>query len=328
LTVAVSTAAGVENLASAMPILMTHKESVSALIIFLMTVFNLRGAKESASFFAFPTYLFIFSIFILIIVGFFKILMGQVEPAVGMFQATYPELPLFLILKSFSSGCYALTGVEAISNGIPLFQNPKQKNAKITLLWMSFILGILFLSITLLAHFYKIVPNSGETMLSALAGAVVGRGYFYYLIEVSTALILVLAANTSYADFPRLSSLLAKDRFLPRQLASVGDRLVFSNGILGLSFSAFILILLFQGETHHLIPLYAIGVFMSFTLSQSGMVVHHIRKKEDGWALSLLFNFLGALTTFIVLLVIGSTKFLTGAWMVVGFIPFLIFLYK
>ena len=208
-----------------------------------------------------------------------------------------------------------------------MFKLPGQRNAKITLAWMSVVLGVLFLSITLLSHVYGIVPQEGQTAVSQLARAVFGNGVWYYIIAGSTALILVLAANTSYADFPRLSSLLAKDRYLPRQLASVGDRLVFSNGILGLSLSAICLLFLFNGDTHHLIPLYAVGVFLSFTLSQGGMVLHHLREKEPGWMRSCFFNLVGALTTLVVLVVIASTKFLMGAWMVVVFIPILVLLF-
>jgi len=236
-------------------------------------------------------------------------------------------VPLFLVLRAFASGCSALTGIEAISNGIPLFRTPGQQNAKITLVWMSVILGVLFLCITALAHLYGVAPKEGETAVSLLAHSIFGNSAFYYLIQSSTALILILAANTSYADFPRLSSLLAKDRYLPRQLASVGDRLVFSNGILGLSLSAVLLIILFKGDTHLLIPLYAVGVFLSFTLSQAGMVLHHLRERDDGWVRSLCFNLLGAITTCVVLVVIASTKFLLGAWMVVFLIPILVLIF-
>jgi amino acid transporter len=327
LTVAVSVASGVENLASAIPFLAAHKELVGAAIIVLIMLFNLRGLRESASVFAIPTYLFIGSFLIMIVVGAWKLATGAVIPVATIVHEQYPALPLFLILRSFSSGCSALTGIEAISNGIPMFRSPGQKNAKTTLVWMSVILGFLFLSITLLSHVYGVIPKEGETAVSLLARSVFGDGFFYYIVAGSTALILILAANTSYADFPRLSSLLAKDRYLPRQLASVGDRLVFSNGILGLSLSAVLLIILFKGDTHHLIPLYAVGVFLSFTLSQGGMVLHHIREKEPGWIRSCFFNLLGAVTTFVVLVVIASTKFLMGAWMVVLFIPILVFIF-
>ena len=327
LTVAVSVASGVENIASAFPFLGEHKEIIGALMVILIMVFNLRGVKESATIFAIPTYLFILSILVLIAVGAWRLLTGVSVPVVNAFHPEYPSVPLFLVLRAFASGCAALTGIEAISNGIPLFRAPGQKNAKTTMFWMSFTLGGMFLGITLLAHFYGIVPKEGETAVSLLTHSILGDGMGYYFVQVSTALILFLAANTSYADFPRLSSLLAKDRFLPRQLASVGDRLVFSNGILGLSLAAILLIILFRGDTHHLIPLYAVGVFLSFTLSQAGMVLHHLREREKNWGLSLFFNLVGAITTFVVLIVIGSTKFLMGAWMVVLFIPILVLLF-
>ncbi|MFZ9596197.1 MAG: APC family permease, partial [Bdellovibrionia bacterium] len=328
LTVAVSTAAGVENISSAFPFLAQHKEAIGALIILIIMMFNLRGVKESATFFALPTYFFIFSFLILIVMSALKLMTGEHLPVESVTSEIYPAVPLFLILRAFSSGCSALTGIEAISNGIPMFREPSQKNAKITMVWMSVILGGLFLGITVLARTYGIVPHPGETTVSLLSHAVFGDGIFYYMIQVSTAMILILAANTSYADFPRLSSLLAKDRFLPRQLASLGDRLVFSNGILGLSFSAILLIILFKGETHRLIPLYAVGVFLSFTLSQGGMVLHHLREREKNWFRSLCFNLIGAITTFLVLGVIAITKFLSGAWMVVFLIPLLVFIFN
>ena len=324
LTVAVSIASGVENLGSAFPIIHQHREFVGSIIILLMAVFNLRGIRESANIFVFPTYFFIFSMLATIGAGFWNLVTHSDVIHEGVQQMAYPALPIFLILRSFSSGCSALTGIEAISNGIPMFEAPGQKNAKKTLFWMSLILGVLFLGITLLVHFYQITPHAGQTSVSLLAQAVFGHTKAYYFVTTSTALILLLAANTSYADFPRLSSLLAKDRFLPRQLASLGDRLVFSNGILGLSFSAVLLLFLFRGETHRLIPLYAVGVFLSFTLSQVGMVVHHLREREKGWARSIIFNTIGAITTFVVLIVIGFTKFFLGAWMVVFFIPILV----
>ncbi len=327
LTVAVSTAAGVENLASAFPVLATHKELLGAAVIFFIMLMNLRGISESATVFAIPTYLFIISFIVMILVGVWRIMTGSAVAVASVVPDQYPMVPVFLLLRAFSSGCSALTGIEAISNGIPLFRPPGQKNAKITMLWMSLILGTLFLGITFLAHIYGVIPRPGETAVSLLASAVLGRGFFYYFLTASTALILFLAANTSYADFPMLSSLLAKDRFLPRQLASLGDRLVFSNGILGLSLSAVMLIIFFKGETHHLIPLYAVGVFLSFTLSQVGMVIHHLNEKEDGWMGGLCFNLIGAITTFIVLGVIAFTKFLMGAWMVVLLIPILVVIF-
>ncbi|MBC7384720.1 MAG: APC family permease [Cryobacterium sp.] len=328
LTVSVSVAAGVENIASAFPSLGPHKVILGVLVILLVMLLNLRGIKESSNIFAIPTYLFIGSFLVLIVVGGWRIISGDVPPAAPVIHEVYPAVPLFLLLRAFSSGCSALTGVEAISNGIPIFTEPSQKNAKATMLWMSTILGAFFLGITLLAHVYGVVPGEGQTAVSLLARQVFGNSKFYYAIPSTTALILFLAANTSYADFPRLASLLAKDRFLPRQLASLGDRLVFSNGIVGLSLGAIFLIIVFGGTTHHLIPLYAVGVFLSFTLSQVGMVVHHWRIREPGWIRSTFFNALGGLSTFVVLLVIGATKFLHGAWMVALLIPLLVVLFR
>jgi hypothetical protein len=220
-----------------------------------------------------------------------------------------------------------MTGTEAISNGIPLFRPPAMRNARITLVWMSTILSVMFLGITILCHYYGIIPKEGETAVSLLSHAIFGDRLFYYVIQGSTAIILFLAANTSYADFPRLASLLAKDRYLPRQLAGLGDRLVFSNGIMGLSVAAVALIVLFGGSTHHLIPLYAVGVFLSFTLSQGGMVKHHFVEKEPGWRLSAFFNGLGCLATAIVLFVIAYTKFVHGAWIITVAIPFFVFIF-
>ena len=328
LTVSVSVAAGVENIAAAFPFLSFHKESIGAVVIILIMIANLRGIRESSTIFAFPTYFFVFSILILLAAGFWKVMSGSVVPVVSLAQTAFPAVPLILVLRAFASGCSALTGVEAISNGVTIFEHPTQRNAKITLLWMSVILGVLFLGITFLAHSLGISMRENETVISLVGKAVFGPSVAYYLVQIATALILFLAANTSYADFPRLSSLLAKDRYLPRQLASMGDRLVFSNGIIGLSVAAILLIFIFKGETSHLIPLYAVGVFLSFTLSQAGMVVHHIRIKEPRWMRSLFFNALGAVATLVVLVDIASTKFIHGAWMVVVAIPVLVFIFS
>ncbi len=328
LTVSVSVAAGIENIASAYPAILPHKATIDVAVIIIIMLFNLRGVRESANVFALPTYLFIASFLVMIAVGFWRLANGDVAAAASVVHAEYPAIPVFLLLRAFASGCSALTGIEAISNGIPIFKEPAQHNAKTTMAWMSFILGSFFLMITVLAHLYGIIPKEGETAVSLLSHAIFGDGIFYYVIQLSTTLILILAANTSFADFPRLSSLLAKDRYLPRQLSSLGDRLVFSNGIAGLSLAAIILIVLFKGDTHLLIPLYAVGVFMSFTLSQLGMVLHHLRDREPHWQKSLVFNFLGAITTAVVLVVLGVTKFLNGAWIVVVLIPLFVLLFK
>ena len=322
LTVAVSVAAGVENIASAVPYLQEHKVAFGAVVIICIMLLNLRGVRESATIFAFPTYFFIFSIITMVAVGLWRMSIGAHTPAAPIVHEVYPAIPVFLLLRAFASGCAALTGVEAISNGISLFKPPEQRNAKMTMAVMSLLLGGLFLGLTVLAHVYGIVPHEGETAVSVLARQIFGTTGFYYMVQGSTALILFLAANTSYAGFPLLASILAGDRYLPRQMASMGDRLVFSNGIIGLSIAAIALLWIFKGDAHHLIPLYAVGVFLSFTLSQSGMVLRHIRKKEPGWKKSMAINLVGAITTGVVLLVVAVTKFTGGAWMVIVVLPF------
>jgi len=329
LTVSVSISAGVANIGSAFPIVSEHLVISCVLVILFMMLLNLRGLKESSNIFAYPTYFFIFSILVLLVVGAYKLFKGIDIPTHPILHETYPEVPLFLLLRAFASGCSALTGVEAISNGVPIFKKPSQTNAKITMIWMSIILGGFFLGITALAHLYGIVPaHAGETVMSQLARNIFGQNAFYYMTQISVALILLLAANTSYADFPRLTSLIAKDRFLPRQLTSIGDRLVFSNGIIGLTIASTILVIVFKGSTHALIPLYAVGVFLSFTLSQTGMIKHHLKCREKNWQLGLIINAVGAVTTLTVLFVIAITKFMSGAWMVIILIPSLVLFFK
>jgi amino acid transporter len=321
LTVSVSVSAGVENLVSAFPQLASVQVFTCIWVILLVMVLSLRGIGESSTVFAIPTYLFIFSMFIMIVVG---LIQGPTDGVHVVHKVTADNLPaigVIMLLRAFSSGCTALTGIEAISNGIPLFRHPQSKNAKLTLIYMVCILGFLFAGITYLVNQFGLEYREGHTLISTLAGTVFGHNFFYYVVQASTALILFLAASTSYADFPRLSSLLAKDRYAPRQLASIGDRLVFSNGIIGLTIAAIALVFFFGGRTHYLIPLYAVGVFLSFTLSQSGMVVHHFKLREKGWIRSMLMNATGALTTAVVLVVIASFKFSHGAWMVIVLIP-------
>jgi len=327
LTVAVSIAAGVAAVTSALPQLAEHKPVLAVIFVLLITVTNLRGLQESASIFAYPTYLFIITLYSLIFYGGWRLLSGEAIQMAPIVHEAYPAIPLFLGLRAFSSGCAALTGIEAISNGVTAFRDPVDKNAKATMAWMSFILGTLFLSLTLLAHAYGVKPDltGSETVISQLTRSIAGEGRFYYLVQGCTALILVLAANTAFTGFPMLASLLAKDRYLPRQLASLGDKLVFSNGIMGLAAAALFLILFFRVDTHALVPLYAVGVFLSFTLSQTGMVVHHFKEREPGWWRAVFFNATGAVTTFVVLAVISVTKFTHGAWVVVVVIPLMVF---
>ena len=328
LTVAVSVAAGVENLASAWPFLANHREGTAAVIILSMGLLNRRGIRETSNLFAIPTYFFIFSVITMIVIGFLKIISGEAILVEPIIPETYTVIPMILVLRAFASGCAALTGVEAISDGVSTFLPPAQRNAKITLMWMAGILGAMFIGLTALAHVYGISHQHGETLISSLARTVYGNGLAYYGVQIATAAILFLAANTAYSDFPRVCSFLAKDRYLPRQLASVGDRLAFSNGILGLNILAVVLIFIFNGHTHQLIPLYAVGVFLSFTLSQLGMVRYHLKNRARGFQGAMLFNGVGALTTATVLGVVIWTKFLGGAWMVIALLPLLVIFFK
>ncbi|MHB8619832.1 MAG: APC family permease, partial [Chloroflexota bacterium] len=325
LTVAVSVSAGVLALTSAVPRLDSHRVIIGVLFIALITLGNLRGIRESGNIFALPTYVFIASMFALIAVGLLKLGLGlQATPLPNPGIKPVEGLGIFLILRAFASGCTAMTGVEAISNGVPAFEKPEARNARQTLTWMVGILAVMFAGVTLLAHFLGITPSNQETVVSQIAAAIFGRGGMYYLIQIATMLILVLAANTSYADFPRLSSILARDGFLPHQFAHRGDRLAFSNGILVLALFSIVLLVVFHGETDALIPLYAIGVFASFTLSQAGMVVHHTRVQQPGWRTARLINGIGAGLTAVVTVIIAATKFLYGAWIVLLIIPLLI----
>jgi amino acid transporter len=335
LTVAVSVSAGVLALVTLIPQLAPFVVPIDVALVIFITVVNLRGVRESGSIFAIPTYLFIGSAFLLIIVGIFKSFFVQHNPIIGAFppvQAT-ESLSLFLILRSFAAGCSAMTGVEAISNGVPAFKKPEARNARTTLTWMAVILGTLFIGITLLATSFGIEANpaSNPTVIGQIAFKVfTGPLYFMYpAFQIFTLLILTLAANTSYSDFPRLASLLARDKFLPSQFAFRGDRLAFTTGIVVLALLAILLLIVFNGITTLLINLYAVGVFMSFTLSQGGMVLHwwRLRREHKGWLRSMIINGLGAVATLIVALVIAITKFLEGAWIVVVLIPLLVLMF-
>ena len=324
LTVAVSVAAGVAAITSALPSVQNHKVVLGVVFVAGIALANIRGVRESGRIFAVPTYFFIVSFGVLLAGGFYRLLTGTLEPLTEPPPVALEALTWFLVLRAFSSGCTAMTGTEAISNGIPAFRAPESRNAAITLAWMAGILATLFVGLTVLASALHVLPSDTETVVSQIARRVFGSGLLYYLIQAATALILVLAANTSFADFPRLSSLLARDRFVPRQFATLGERLVFSNGILVLAGFAALLLVAFRGETHALIPLYAVGVFISFTLSQSGMVHYWWTRRGPGWRHRLAINGTGALATGIVTLVIAATKFTHGAWIVVVVIPLLV----
>ena len=326
LTVSVSVAAGVAALTSAVPWLLTHRVLLGVVFTAAIAYANLRGVRESGRVFAVPTYLFIVTFSTLVGTGLFRWLTGTLPAAAAASEtvAATQTLTWFLVLRAFASGCTALTGVEAISNGVPAFKHPEARNAAITMGWMAAVLGTLFIGVSVLASALGITPLADETVVSQVARRLFGDGFFYFLIQGSTTLILVLAANTSFADFPRLNSLLARDRYAPRQFRTLGDRLVFSNGILILAGLAAALIVVFGGDTHALIPLYAVGVFISFTLSQAGMVRHWLTDGGAGWRWRLGVNGVGALVTGAVTVVIAVTKFTHGAWIVVLLIPLLV----
>src|SRR5204863_1775363 len=244
-------------------------------------------------------------------------------------NAGHEPVTTFLLLTAFANGCTAMTGVEAVSNGVPAFRAPESKNASATLVAMATLAIVMFVGITMLAHAYKVVPNSAESGISQLGRAIFGGpNILYYLLQAGTTLILVLAANTAYADFPRLASIVSRDRYLPRQFMNQGDRLAFSNGILVLSVFAAVLIVAFRGDTQRLLPLYMIGVFISFTLSQAGMVIHWRKTREPGWKTSALINGFGAVVTGIVLVIVAATTTLEGAWIVILLIPLIVLIFK
>lgn len=333
LTVAVSIAAGVAALTSAFPQWHGVPVELSLLFVLVLTVGNLRGIRESGRIFALPTYFFIVTILALIVAGAWRALSGGAVPVAAAGTPALPTagspLTLLLLLTAFSNGCTAMTGVEAVSNGVPAFKPPESRNAASTMLTMAALSVTMFLGITLLAHVFHVLPGEHETVVSQLARAVFGgRGPAYYAVQMATMLILVLAANTAYADFPRLASILARDRYLPRQFMNQGDRLAFSNGIVGLSLFAGALLVLFRGDTHRLIPLYMIGVFVSFSLSQAGMVMHWRRSRGPGWQTSAAVNGTGAIVTFIVLLVVAVTKSREGAWLILLLIPLHVMVFR
>ena len=372
LTVAVSISAGVAAITSAAQgtrwaWIEDHKVILCLILIAFIGVANLRGVRESGALFAGPTYSFLVSFLFMVGYGLIHYFIHPQTVAAtneGLKLAEgYHLQPLtwFLVLGAFSNGCVALSGTEAISNGIPAFKQPESKNAATTLAWMAALLGIMFMGTSVMAYLYRVHPSENETIISQFARAIFTgpMGWFYYVIQGTTALILILAANTSFADFPRLASLLARDRFLPRQFATRGDKLVFSNGIIILGLFAAVLVIAFGGDTSKLIPLYAVGVFLSFTLSQSGMVLHwmkagralkaaaaakndqpadangaayHIKPSEAHqarhWKKSIFVNGLGAIATMVVTIVLVITKFIHGAWIVVVLIPLLVALFR
>jgi len=327
LTAAVSLTAGVEAIASAFPVFWDFKVPLSLIILLIITIANLRGLRESGTLMTIPVYLFISSYALLIVVGIFR---GFNSPAVD-YNTTAPlaseDVGLALLLHAFASGCTALTGIEVISNGVSAFKQPAVKNARVTLVLMAIVMGSLFLGTIALTQYFAVVPSGRETILSALATRILGSGPLYFLVQISTLLILSVAANSSFAGFPRLASVLAQDHFLPGQFANLGDRLVYSNGIISLSILTGILIVAFQGNSHTLIPLFAVGVFLAFTLSQAAMVVHWFFARQSFWQFKAAINGFGALVTLTALGIIAVSKFFDGAWIVIFIIPGLVYMF-
>ncbi|HZP90508.1 MAG TPA: APC family permease, partial [Actinomycetota bacterium] len=337
LTVAVSIVAGVFALTSAATGLLPYKVELSIGFVIFITLANLRGVRESGTLFAFPTYAFIVSILTMVATGLVRCIGGcplaePVPPAADLARVAGP-VGLFIVLRAFSSGSTALTGVEAISNGVPAFRRPQARNAAETLAIMGAIAITMFLGISFLASRMHVTVSDQRSVVAQVAHTTFGGGIGFYLVQIFTTMILVLAANTSYQDFPRLSAILARDRFMPRQFANRGDRLVFSNGVIVLAALAILLIVVFDADLTRLIQLYVVGVFTSFTLSQTGMVRHWLKEKEKGgeaqrgWQRSIVINSIGAFTTFVVLIVVLRTKFVHGAWIVVAAMPLLILMF-
>jgi amino acid transporter len=324
LTSAVSLTAGVAQIASAFPVLWPFRTELALVLLFVITVANLRGVRETGTLMSIPVYLFVLSY--LGMLGYGAILALREGP--GSFAQAAPAaiepLTLFLILHTFSSGCTALTGVEAISNGVPIFKPPESRNASRVMIVMAGLMVVLFLGSNFLTQHLAVVAGPEETILSALARRILGSGVLYVIVQAGVMLVLLVAANTSFAGFPRLASILAQDGYAPRQLAFLGDRLVFQNGMLVLAGLTALLIVAFGGDAHALIPLFAVGVFIAFTLSQAGMVIHWFKEKGRGWQGKALVNGVGAVVTFVTLLVVGVSKFLEGAFIVIFLIPALV----
>jgi len=333
LTVAVSIAAGVAAILSAYPALLEARVGICLAVLALVVMANLRGVRESGLAFALPTYLFIASFTVMIVVGAVRAFAGL--PPVVHPAPLHPEGPLaavsiFLILRAFASGCSSMTGLETVSNGVPVFRPPESRNAAITMVTIGGTLIFLIMGLTLLARHFGVNPDLTlrETVASRVAEAVAGRSWIYYAVQWTTMLVLVIAANSAFAGFPRLAAVLGGDGFAPRQLRNLGDRLVFANGILLLGILAGVLLVIFRGETTRLIPLYAVGVFLSFTLSQAGMVRRWFRLRTRGWQVAAVVNGIGAITTGLVLVVIVVAKFIHGAWAVVVLIPLLVLAFR
>jgi amino acid transporter len=327
LTVAVSVSSGTDALTSAFPSLLHYNVIIACCLVVVITLLNLRGLTESATILAYPVYLFVLALFILFGVGLYHILTGHV-PANHHASIGTPVagIGLFLLLKAFASGCSALTGVEAISNAIPNFKKPEPINAAKTLIAMGSLLAVLFVGIVYLAYYYGVAPKATETVVSQIARETFGRNFVYFFIQGTTALILVLAANTGFSAFPMLAVNLAKDKYIARMFTIRGDRLGYSNGIIALAVASILLIIGFKGKTESLIPLYAVGVFIPFTLAQTGMFLKWIKEKPHGWVAKLITNLIGAIISGTVMMMFFITKF-TQVWPVLIFLPILVLVF-
>lgn len=324
LTAAVSLTAGVAAISSAFPALWPHRVLLALGLLFIITLANLRGLRESGTLMALPVYLFLACY--LGMLGYGLLFAARQGPGQLVAAAPRPVVPVtaLLLMHTFASGCTALTGIEAISNGVPSFRPPEARNARRTLAVMAVLMGILFVGSIGLMQYFAVISGPNETILSALANRILGRGPLYVLVQTSTLLILAVAANTSFAGFPRLGSVLALDRYLPHQFSQLGDRLVYSNGMLALSALTGLLIVVFRGDSHRLIPLFAVGVFLAFTLSQAGMVAHWAKVRGFHWEVKALANGVGAFATGCALAVIAVSKFLGGAWIVAVLVPLVV----
>ncbi|HEY8807478.1 MAG TPA: APC family permease [Candidatus Limnocylindria bacterium] len=330
LTVSVSVAGGVLAITSARPDLDPYKVTIGVVFIGLLAIGNLRGIREAGVLFAGPTYFYVLSVFGVLVIGLYRMFTGDLPapvPPPAVVQQS-EALSAFLILRAFSSGSVALTGTEAVANGVPAFRKPASLNARIVLVAMGTLFGVLFIGISFLSTRIGLQPDASETqsILSMLTRSLVGESWYFYVVQIATTIILTLAANTSFSGFPRLASILATDRFMPRQFAQRGDRLAYSFGIIVLAILSAILLAAYQGSVNGLIPLYTIGVFIAFTLSQAGLVRHWLRERGRGWRFSISVNALGAVATGIVAIVVTVTKFALGAWMVLAVMPVLVYL--
>ncbi|HWR44490.1 APC family permease [Sporomusa sp.] len=330
LTAAVSVSAGTAAIVSAFPMLIGNEVVIDLCILFgVLMLLNLRGVRESSNAFVYPTYAFLFGILGLLVVGIYQAIQSPIViPSESLVKQQLDWTILFLILRAFANGCSSMTGIEAIADSVPMFQKPAARNAVATTYWMAGILGFMFIGITFLIMHHHVLPEYSVTALSQLAEAIFDRGPVYFYIQVTTMLVLYLAANTAYNGLPILLSIVAKDGYMPRYLAVRGERLTYSNGIILLTLAAAILIIGYHGNTDHLISLYAIGVFVSFTIAQTGMIVHWYREKRLGWQLRALINGIGAFVTGLVVLIITVTKFTHGAWIILIFIPVMIYIFK